>query len=90
MQLVVAILRTVVALHGGVTEVDAADEAALWGDISAEDAAQTMIPTGTDRTVAYQIGRSFLAETLFNLFLCHVMIQFNSGAKIIKMWHIYK
>lgn len=75
-QLVVAVLGTVVTLDGGVTEVDAADEAAVRGYITAEDAAQTMVATGTGGAVADDIGRGFLAETVFYLFLLHVIICF--------------
>ncbi len=94
-QLVVAVLRTVVTLHGRIAEVDAADEPAVWGDIAAQEAAQTMVTTWTGDAVADDVGSSFLAETFFNLFFFHVfsssfMLTPISGAKIIIMCHTCK
>ena len=71
--LVVAILGTVVALHQRTGKVDALDEAEVGIDITAKDAAQAVVATGTQGAVAHNVGSGFLAELFFGILYCHFL-----------------
>lgn len=78
---IVAVFRTVVALHLGIGEVDAGDTTLVLGDISAEDVAEAMVAKGTAGAVAYEVVRGFFAKDFFarlggNLFLFHHVLLF--------------
>jgi hypothetical protein len=91
---VVAVFRAVAALHLGVVEVDAGDTTLVFSNIVAEDVAEAMVATRTDRAVAYDVSGGFLAEDFFArlrgiLFLFHNMLLFD-GAKIVYLLDICK
>ena len=75
--LIIAIHRTVGALHLGIVEVDAVGESAVFRNIGSKDATETVLAKRAGRRVAYTIVRSLLCkDSLSGLGSVVVLVHF--------------